>query len=48
MLKQLFSIGYCFERTYDSLKPHLRDKQFIIESLVANLQHHSHNTSLSS
>ena len=29
----------------DSLKQQLRDKQFIIESLIANLQHHSYNTS---
>ena len=32
----------------DSLKRQLRDKHFIIESLLANLQHHSHNTSISS
>ena len=32
----------------DSLKRQLRDKQFIIESLLANLQHHSYNNSLSS
>ena len=31
----------------DSLKRQLRYKQFYIESLLANLQHHSHNTSLS-
>ena len=31
----------------DSLKQQLRDKQFIIESLLANLQRHSYNTSLS-
>ena len=29
----------------DSLKQQLRDKQFIIESLLANLQHNSYNTS---
>ena len=29
----------------DSLKQQLRDKQFIIESLLANLQYHSYNTS---
>ena len=32
----------------DSLKRQLRDKQFIIESLLANLQHHYYNNSLSS
>ena len=32
----------------DSLKRQLRDKHFIIESLLANLQRHSHNTSISS
>ena len=33
----------------DSLKRKLRDKQFIIESLLGNLQHYSHNnTSISS
>ena len=32
----------------DSLKRQLSDKHFIIEWLLANLQHHSHNTSLSS
>ena len=31
----------------DSLKQQLRDKQFIIESLLGNLQHYSHNTSIS-
>ena len=31
----------------DSLKQQLRDKQFITESLLANLQHHSYSTSLS-
>ena len=32
----------------DSLKRQLRDKQFIIESLLANLQHHYYNNSLTS
>ena len=32
----------------DSLKRQFRDKQFIIESLLANLQHHYYNNSLSS
>ena len=32
----------------DSLKRQLSDKHFITERLLANLQHHSHNTSLSS
>ena len=32
----------------DSLKQQLRDKQFITESLLANLQHHSQNNSFSS
>ena len=32
----------------DSLKRQIRDKQFIIESLLANLQHHPYNTSFSS
>ena len=32
----------------DSLKRQHRDQQFIIESLLVNLQHHCHNTSLSS
>lgn len=32
----------------DSLKRQLRDKQFIIDSLLANLQHHYYNNSLSS
>ena len=32
----------------DSLKRQLSDKHFIIEWLLANLQHHSHNTSPSS
>ena len=31
----------------DSLKQQLRDKQFIIESLLANLQRHSYNNFLS-
>ena len=31
----------------DSMKRQLRDKQFIIESLLGNLQHYSHNTSFS-
>ena len=32
----------------DSQKRQLRDKQFIIESLLGNLQHHPQNSSLSS
>ena len=32
----------------DSLKRQLSDKHFIIERLLANLQHHSHKTSLNS
>ena len=31
----------------DSLKQQLRNKHFVIESLLANLQHHSYNISLS-
>ena len=31
----------------DSLKQQLRNKHFVIESLLANLQHYSYNTSLS-
>ena len=32
----------------DSFKRQLRDKRFILESLLVNLQHYSHNTPVSS
>ena len=45
MLKRWFSIA--LKKHIDSLKQQLGDKQFITESLLANLQHHSYHASLS-
>ena len=47
MILQVTRKQHIDKQHIDSLKQQLRDKQFIIELILANLQHRSYNTTVS-